>query len=186
MDHSNIPLLASLKKGKKEALETIYKKYYGELFVYGNSLIKNEEATRDILQNIFLRMWENHKNIIINTSLRSYLYNAVRNKCIDYIKHENVQNNFRKVINLGDSYLHKKLLDSDKEIDEKNDFEKKLELVNKAIEKLPPERKEIFKMSRLHRMSNQQIADALNLSKRTVETQIYRALISLRKEFSKK
>lgn len=152
--------------------KSLFEKYYGSLVSYGISLTGNMEAAREIVQEVFLKLWENKDKIRINESLKSYLFKSVFNRAANWIRHEKVKQAFEK-----DSFRE---VFNDLSVPfDTNPF---LELaINNAIEKLPDRAGEAFSLRYLDGFSQKNIAEKMNISEKTVENQIQRAKKILRK-----
>ncbi len=164
-----------LKTGDVDAYERIFKEYYRPLVVFAMKYINNVETAKEIVQDFFVKLYEKRHTVIIDTSLKSYLYKSVYNACLNYISQNEMRNRHFK--NMA-------LRTEDSVID---DHVTTVELQNRiyeCIESMPEQCKRIFKMNRFDGLKNEQIAQKLNLSKRTVETQISKALRILRKKLN--
>ena len=165
-----------LKAGDENAFDYFFNQYYPGLLFYANKFVNNSHLAEEIVQSVFLKLWKDRKLTEINISVRAYLFQAVRNKCLDILKHKKIK----------DDYSQKLLLQI--ENTSKNDtWETYIEselynLLTQAIEKLPGECQKIFRLSRIKQYKNKEIAEKLNLSIRTVENQISKALKILRVE----
>ena len=168
-----------LKKGLNErnkvVFDFVFEYYYSGLCTYAETIVKDEEAVEDIVQELFVKLWVKASHISIQTSLKNYLFISVRNRCFDYLKHQNVKsksiqsNEFLKYVDefTPESwFVESELRDT----------------IERSIDKLAPRCREIFRMSRFEGYKNLEIADKLGLSKRTVELQITNALKALRKD----
>lgn len=172
-------LLTSLQKGDEEAFAYVFKTFYPPLFNYAGRILRDEEQANDVVQDTFCRLYENRSNITIHISLKSYLYRSVYNNCIDLIRHKKVANAyvdakmldfyFSRIIQLPEAEL--KMLDEDIG-----------EAIREAIAHLPERCRQIFCLSKLEGLSNKQIAEQLGISVKTVETQMTKAFVRLRKE----
>jgi len=166
-------LLEKLSRGDETALAAIYKQYWEIMYLAAFNLVKKKEVCEDIVQEIFVSIWNNRENIKINTSLKSYLYTSTIYKVYDY---------FRKNSNV----VKVELLESfDKRIQSSNPETKLIhtelmEFVDSVIEDLPTKCKEVFKLSREAQLTHKEIAQKLNISQRTVEGHIAKALKILR------
>jgi RNA polymerase sigma-70 factor (ECF subfamily) len=167
-------LLAEVKS--KEAFEAIFKQHYAPLVAYACKYVTEIDVAREIVQDFFVRFYEKRLTINIDTSLKSYLYRSVFNASMNYINQRNIQEKHLKNINL----------ESDTEENlESEIYSAELQYrIFEAIEELPLKCGRIFKMNRLEGLKNEEIATMLNLSKRTVETQISKALRILRKKLA--
>jgi RNA polymerase sigma-70 factor, ECF subfamily len=162
--------------GNLESFEQLFKQYYAPLVVYASKYVSGIETAREIVQDFFVRFYEKRSTINIDVSVKSYLYRAVYNCCINYINQKNIQER------------HLKNIDLERSVEENLENEiNSVELqykIAEVIEELPAKCKKIFKMNRIEGLKNDDIACQLNLSKRTVETQISKALKILRKELA--
>ena len=162
--------------GSLDNFEALFKQYYAPLVVYACKYIPETDAAREIVQEFFVKLYEKRSALTIDTSLKSYLYRSVYNACMNYINQRNIQEKHIRNIDLERN-------DEENLENEINSIELQNRIFN-LIEALPPKCKKIFKMNRLEGMKNEEIAVALNLSKRTVETQISKALKILRNKLS--
>jgi RNA polymerase sigma-70 factor (family 1) len=162
--------------GSIAAFEGLFKQYYAQLVVYACKYVTDTDIAREIVQDFFVRLFEKRQTLSIDVSVKSYLYRSVYNCCINYINQRNIQDKHLKTIDL--------------ERDEEDNLESEIYMVElqqriyDVIESLPAKCQRIFKMNRLEGLKNEEIAIKLKLSKRTVETQISKALKILRKKLS--
>lgn len=164
-------LVARLQQDDRKVFELIFKFYYSGLVVYADRIIHDTEMSEDIVQSVLMRLWEERKSLQID-SFRSYLATAVKNRSIDLIRNQRVQDRYLEYIR-------------EREIEQDEGFYTFLELdemISQAIDKLPPRCREIFLMSRFRHFKIADIARELQISGRTVETQISHALKILRIE----
>jgi RNA polymerase sigma-70 factor (ECF subfamily) len=154
--------------------ESLFKQYYAPLVVYASKYVPETDTAREIVQDFFVKLYEKRYSLTIDTSLKSYLYRSVYNSCMNYINQRSIQEK------------HIRKIDMERKDEENLENEiNSVELQNRIfnlIEALPPKCRKIFKMNRLEGMKNEEIALVLHLSKRTVETQISKALKILRKK----
>lgn len=161
-------LLDSLKDNNEIAFSSLFKTYYKDLVLFSGTFIKDKAVCEDIVQNIFLNLWVERFDLDIKTSLKSYLLQSVKNKCFDELRHKKVVDSYIM------SYMHN--------IDPENyilysDLQKHLQ---EAIDKLPPKYRESFILSRYKNLKYKEISEQLNVSVRTVEERISKALMLLR------
>lgn len=169
---NELELIAALKNGEHDAYSYLFSKYYRDLVLYGGTIIQNQEVCEDIVQNIFMYIWDNRKNLKIE-SLKSYLIKSVKNSCLDEIKHY-------KIVNEHHDFVIKLNSLESNETEEYLLFSELNTKLEEAIEKLPDEEKITFKMSRIKEMKYQQIAEELNVSVRTVEVRISKSIKHLK------
>lgn len=171
-----LDLFEKLKEGQKKAFDYFFERYYQGLCVYSIKIIGSESAAKDIVQDFFVRLWEKRKDIEIGTQVKSYFIRSVHNRCMDYISHQNV-----KASHI-DYQLHS-ASDDDLMVYPLLDYELK-QIIDSAIESLPVKIRETFILNRFEALSYQQIADQENISVKTVEYRIGKALTHLRKSLS--
>jgi RNA polymerase sigma-70 factor (family 1) len=168
-DKKDIPSLIS---GTAESYEALFKNYYAPLVVYACKYVSDIDIAREIVQDFFVKLFEKRNSLSIDTSVKSYLYRSIYNCCINYFNQRNIQDKHLKnleQIKENNVYLEEEI--NTIELQQK---------IYEIIENLPAKCRRIFKMNRLEGLKNEEIAVQLNLSKRTVETQISKALKILR------
>jgi len=162
--------------------DQIFQKYYQPLLLYGLKFVDDENEVYDILQEVFSTVWENQKYELKETHLKPYLYNAVRNGCLNYLRHKSVVSKHIEKQQINLQLLELNFYKSgEKSLIEKQD----LEIIYNAINSLSSEYKEVIELSRFEGLKNKEIAEKLQIPERTVETRLYRALSVLRKKLTK-
>ncbi|WP_276166443.1 RNA polymerase sigma factor [Zobellia alginiliquefaciens] len=171
-------LIEGLKNGDEIAYVHLIEQYHNRLCNYANSLIKDDLIAEDIVQNVFVQIWEKRKKLKHELSLESYLYKSVHNKFIDEYRKG------KAVMALEKKYMTALEL----AIDEKDEVQEQkiLTILFDAIHQLPPKCKQIFLMSKKEGLTNIEISECLNLSKKTVENQITKAFRILRNKMGEK
>lgn len=176
-------LWREVKTGDKKAFETLYKSYFSSLCLYAFSIIPDEELVKEIVNDVFLKIWQKLGDIDIKHGIKPFLYRCVHNSCIDYLE---LKKGLRQdqMINISDK--HKELIGQNEEyIFEQLSFHEVEKDVMKSIDQLPPHCKEIFLLSRFELLTYNEISEKLNISVNTVKTQVSRALDSLRTNLKK-
>jgi RNA polymerase sigma-70 factor, ECF subfamily len=153
--------------------EQLFKSHFRLLCNIANNIVKNERAAEDIVQDVFLKLWQKKDDLKIHTNVMGYLYRATANASIDYIK------NNRNVIPLKQTIHYQKTDDNAEAVLMRKELEKNIE---RAMRLLPPKCKAIFVLSRFEGMKYKEIAEHLGLSVKTVENQMGIALDKLRTE----
>ena len=165
-------MIKGLRSGRENAYEQLFKEFYKPLTVFAYGYVKDLETGKEIVQDLFVQLYEKRRTLVITTSIKSYLYQSVRNRCLNHLKHLQVKK------------MHHEQIRSEQEFSD--DLEDKIRetelehMVSKVVDQLPPQCRKIFNMSRVSGLSNGEIAEKLEISKRTVETQISNALKVLR------
>lgn len=166
-------LLSALRQDNKDAFSLLFQKYYTDLVLFCGNFVRDKSSCEDIVQSIFLKLWNDRKNIRIETSLKSYLLRAVRNSCFDEFRH-------LEIVRQYESDPDHSVLDS---YDTENyilysDLSAHLQ---QALDQLPAPYREAFEMNRFEGLKYREIAVRLNVSERTVEVRVSKALEMLRK-----
>ena len=174
MPKNDKELLSRLKEADKNSFRDLFTKHHQSLFNFVLYRLKDEVIADDIVQETFLRVWKHKNTIKPNQSFFSYIAKISNNLCLDFFRHENVKIRHKDTIpEPTPSQLDNPAVRHDKESLES-------EIQNVVNEHLPDKCREIFILSRVNGLANQDIADTLGLSRRTVENQLYRALKILR------
>jgi RNA polymerase sigma-70 factor (ECF subfamily) len=170
-------ILKQIQNGDAHAFEALFKTYYKQVYNHARYYIKDESACHDVVQEIFLYIWDKRKGLAIEKSIKSYLFMATHNACVNFLQKQATKQ--RAISNVWPDLPSEQ--DGYDVI-----FENALrESIEETMEELPEQCKEVFKLSRLKGYKHKEIAQRLNISTRTVETQIYRALKVLKKKFKR-
>jgi RNA polymerase sigma-70 factor (ECF subfamily) len=166
-----------IRQGNVAVFEKAFKTHYAILCSYAIKFVWEKEQAEEIVQELFFNLWNKREMIDITTSFESYLFRAVRNACFNYLKHLKVR-----------AEHHQQVLDSPKSGEDPsgNTFEilELQEKIDEAIDLMPPERKKIFLLSRFEGLKYREIANQLNISVKTVEAQMGKALEHMRKQLT--
>lgn len=167
-EHIDERLIGRFRRGDMDAFRKIYDSYSQALFRFANSYLKDSFEAEEIVQDVFLKVWEKREDVDVQKSLKSYLYRITVNKVFNELKHRVVKQKYEKHAQNLDQVTGE-TPESSIQFQELN---KKLDIL---LTKLPEQQRTIFIMSRWKGLTNAEIAEQLNLSVRTVENQIYRA-----------
>ena len=167
-------LLQQMKQGDKKALETLFKTYYSSLVKFARNILKNTEQAEDITQDVFIKIWDKRQDLENITSFKAYLFMAVRNQCFNTLKVNERKNWLDDEPENYENYMtnHVEANLNAKDLNGK---------INEAIELLPEKCKLTFQLSRFENLSYKEIAETMNVSVKTVENQMGKALALLRK-----
>jgi len=168
--------IKAVRRGEEEAFELIFATYYDDLTRFAFRYLKSVTEAENVVQDVFLWIWEKREDWHVDGALNTYLFRAVKYKAIDQLRHENVKRRFVK----EQSYLDRKSDNPAMNIERNMDEEKFIRATQNAIEELPERTRIIYKMSRIEGLTYSEIADVLEISPKTVESQISRALNNLR------
>lgn len=167
-------LLALIQHDDQRAFKALYERYWTPLWSYASNAMADPGDAEDMVQELFMALWEKRTSLRINTSLKAYLYRATLNKVIDRAD----RSKYRL------SYLQdlKHTYDEGNYTSDAKLFEKELvQRFETCVRKMPPKMRTIFTLSRHHMMTHQQISDSLKISRDNVNRQIKNALILLKK-----
>ncbi|RIH66904.1 RNA polymerase sigma-70 factor [Mariniphaga sediminis] len=164
-------LYKALKSGQPEAFNALYYKYHKKLFAFIYKFLKNWHDTEDLVQKVFVIIWEKKENIDLNKSFNNYIFIIARNEVYDFLKK-------KALMDYCDDYA----LSNIKQTEEGIETKRIVETIYSLIKKLPERRRQIFLLNRDHGLTYKQIAVRLNISENTVDTQIRNALNFLRGE----
>ena len=166
-------LARELKSGKVKAFDSLMDSLYEKLCAYAFTLTHDHASAEDIVQNVFLRLWINRKNINPNFSIQNFLYKSVYNEFVDeYRKNRHVTSLEKKYLDTLDIIIQ----------NEPKNLEKLIDLVNQEIEKLPPKCRRIFLLNKKEGLTHIEISEYLDISLKTVEWHITNAFKILRKK----
>jgi len=157
----------------QETFEVLFKKHYKELCLFAIRYVKDYETSREIVQDCYIRMWEKRHSMDMSRPLRAYLSTAVRNKSLNWLRDNKKFNN---------DLLDIEGLNSDPDYQQPDKLvEAEIQIrITKAVEELPERCREIFVLNRYENLKYQEVADRLNISIKTVETQMSKALQHMR------
>jgi len=178
-NNSEHELINRLQSGDMGVFREIYRKYAPVMQAFASKFTDRATA-EDLVQDVFMQIWVARETLPINESLQAYLFRAVRNRCINHLEHIKVKANYvaREMIDL--QIREAEFFQSPEQLLIRQE---QLEQVRREIEKLPEKNRRIFQMAYNDDLKAAVIAEKLHLSVRTVETQIYKALKTLRSIF---
>ena len=171
-------LISKIKKGNEDAFSKAFDFYYPQLCFFADNIIRDFDLSRSLVQQVFVDLWARHKELNILVSLKSYLFQAVKNEALDVLKHRKVESKYLQKI---------QDLQGDDKQPQFHDQLEEAELnarINTAIQELPPKCREIFMLCRFEELKYSEIAERLNISVKTVEMQISIALKKIREKLS--
>ncbi|WP_194777680.1 RNA polymerase sigma-70 factor [Pararhodonellum marinum] len=166
-------LFSAIIQGDVPAFEMLFKTHYSPLCRFATAYLTDPDAAEEIVQATFIRFWEKRESIQIDISLKAYLYRSVRNACLNEIKRQKVRHlHAQSVVAEGEKFSQ-----ASDHLTMKTELESKIQ---EALQSLPEQCRLIFKMSRFEELKYQEIADELQISIKTVENQMGKALKLMR------
>ncbi|MCV9386158.1 RNA polymerase sigma-70 factor [Reichenbachiella ulvae] len=172
-------ILDRISEDDKSAFEQIFRLYYTDLSRYCLKYVRDEHVAEELVQEVFINIWDRRHTLSITTSVKAYLFTAVRNRSFNYLKLQ-IPKEQRK-IGVEDVL---DLTDGSEEREGNMAIEELYSYVQEAIDALPPKCKVIFNLSRSGGMTYKEIAEELDLSVKTVENQVGHALRKLREQLT--
>ncbi len=166
-------IIEDIRNDNKNSFKQLFKDYYPILCIFANKYIFDQEASKDIAQEVLLTYWERRKDFNDLYKVKSFLYTATRNRCLNYLKHEQIINE--------ESYSPESLLEFENKIEDEIIRQETYLLVRKAVEELPSQMKRIIKLS-ICGKKNSEIAAELAISEGTVHALKKTAYKKLRKK----
>ena len=174
---TDILLITKIKSGDIQSFKEVFDTYYAPLLIYSTCIVGDSDEAEEIVEQLFYTIWKNHKELPLLRSLHAYLYGAVRNQSLQYLSHKNVQQIFAKKTKDGnESDTHE--IDPQKQM-ELNELES---FVNATIDNLPERRRIIFRLHRFEGIKYDEIASQLQISVKTVEAEMTKALKTMREQ----
>lgn len=166
-------IVSELKEGSKDAFQQLFSMYGPKIHSFAFSYLKNKDDAEELLQEIFLKLWEIRSTLDDEKNIKSLLYKICINLIYDFIRRKNIEKAYLVFAghngqSIADTTWHEVI------------YHDMLVNLEKLVESMPEQRKLIFRSSKEEGLTNDEIATRLQLSKRTVENQLYRAIAFLR------
>lgn len=171
--------ITSLKKGDKKAFEEIYNEFFGVHYHLCLQYIHNEKAAEEIVQDTFLKLWEIRNTLNDQINIRSFLYTITKNNCLNYLRNQKISMKHFENMKYMEMQFNYEALEK---LGNYIQFEEMRSKIEEAIAQLPAELVETFQLSRFEELSYKEIAEKQNISIKTVEARISKALRILRVE----
>lgn len=168
--------LIALGQGNTKAFEELFLLYYPRVKMFITSILDDEQTAEDLSQDTFIKLWTCKSSLVHVQNLNAYIYQTSKHVLYTYLDKK------FKTLDIGMDYVQE--VPSTEQIEEMVYSDELESLIDRAINAMPPQRRQVFCMSRKEGLSNEEISQKLNISKRTVETHISTALSALRKIIS--
>ena len=175
MEMDEPDLIHRLQQRDEAAFEQVFKNHYKNLHGYAFAILKDEVMAEEMVQNVFYKLWERHHNLSITGSLSAYLYRAVHNESLNFLKHQKVRAEHRLYV----SHRGESVTATASGKLQAKELESKL---GAALNELPEQCRTVFQMSRFEELRYREIAERLNISVKTVENHMGKALRILREK----
>ena len=166
-------LISKLNVGDYAAFSSIFTAYYQDLVIFATRFTHDLNNAEEIVQDTFVRLWEEHESVKVTISLKSYLLKIVQNKCIDWYRH-------KKIMQTHNNFVMESSPQFEYDTDSYILYSELQEQIETALGMLPVAISEVFRMNRYKGLKYHEIADILDVSIRTIEVRIGKALHMLR------
>lgn len=167
-----------IREGDRNAFEKLFLKFYGPLCKFAWRFVRSSDISEELVQDVFLHIWESREVLDRNKNIKSYLYQVVRNKSLNHLKHQDIAEEYNRKI----EWLNSTPITQIHNFDEESEF---IRAAKRAIEDLPEGIRHIYKLSRKDGLTYREISEVLDIPLKTVESQMSKALGTLRQRLSK-
>ncbi len=181
MEQIENEILKGIQSGNQKSFGYLIQLYFNPVMLYAQSIVLDSELAREIVEDVFLKIWDRRASLEIRSSFKAYIYQITHNLCIDHLRIISNKKNLR-VISYDDWAMRLEIF----ELEDQDCFFDKLfstqveDAIQKAIEELPQQCREVFILSRYEQLSYPQISERLNISLSTTKTQMVRAMQRLK------
>ncbi len=166
------------ENGAEALFSSLFRQYEHRLYTLAVRLTKSDQVAKDIIQDVFLKLWEHRSGMASIDNMEAWLYRVTENKVIDFLRKAAADSRLRQKI-------WNRLQHNTDEAEQLVAAKEYNQFIRAAIEKLPPQRKRIYQLNKEEGLNYQQIADELQLSRHTVKNQLFSAVQSLRRIISR-
>ena len=167
--------LAKLRESEHSALTEIYNRYWKYLYQSSFRILQDHDKCADVIQEVFVNLWEIRSKLFIKLSLKSYLYAAVKYEVLRQLRKQVINDDILDFIDTLKDNSNEELME----------YKELQQQIDQIIEELPSRCQEVFKLSRLEHLTHKEIAEKLAISTKTVEYHIANALVYLRSQLGK-
>lgn len=173
---SDSELARKIKSGEKNAYQELFERYAPRIYQFSLSYLKNKSDSEELVQDVFLKIWEKRETLDQSKNIKAFIFKIAVNTIYDFIRRKNIESAYKEFAGSNfesqhDSTWHQVI------------FDEMVDNLDVLVGQMPQERQKIFRLSREDGLTNEEIALKLNLSIRTVENQLYRAISFLKKHF---
>lgn len=172
-DINDSDLAHRIKYGEKEAYEQLFKRYAPRIFNFSLTYLKNNADAEELVQDVFMKVWEKRVTLDAGQNIKAYLFKIAVNTIYDFIRRKNIETSFNEFTLANSQNSSNSTWDTVV-------YNEMQTRINNLISEMPEQRRRVFHLSKKKGLTNDQIAQKLNLSKRTVENQLYRAISFLK------
>jgi RNA polymerase sigma-70 factor (ECF subfamily) len=175
---SDAELAGKIKAGEKNAYQEFFERYAPRIYQFSLSYLKNKSDSEELVQDVFLKIWEKRDMLDESKNVKSLIFKVAVNTIYDFIRRKNIENAFNDFAHanfetVSDNTWHTVI------------YDEMTANLKELVAKLPDQQQKIFQLSREEGLTSEEIAAKLNLSKRTVENHLYRAISFLKENFKR-
>jgi len=156
----------------KADFKTVFNEYYNPLCNYANNIIINVTYAEDVVQEVFIKLWSMNNSLVINESIKSYLFKMTKNRALEFLRSQKSRSQLHEKANITEV--------ENSNIDELSEVYMRMEQINKSLRHLPPKCKEVFALHKFNGLTYSEIASTMDISVKTVENHMSKALKILR------
>ncbi|MEO5649684.1 MAG: RNA polymerase sigma-70 factor [Ginsengibacter sp.] len=176
MIHTDEQLLQQMADDDRRSFTLLYQRYWENLFITAAKALRGKDAAADVVQDVFLSLWNRRNELNIQDSLAAYLHTCVRYKCIHYIEKNITRRDY--LVQLAEVMVNSSSANAAINLDVKE----MQETINKTVAEMPAKMREVYKLSREQHLSHKEIAGYMNISVETVKKHIHHALHLIRRD----
>jgi RNA polymerase sigma-70 factor (ECF subfamily) len=178
LERSDLLVIEQIRAGDESAFDALFTDWYGKLQAYAFAVLQNEAQAEEVVQTVFCRIWEKRRQWQVHTSMKAYLYGSVYHQCMDGLRRHKHVKKYQRHVLLTNTEGQAAPASGKAELKE---LEAKLQY---ALSQLPDQCRAIFQLSRFGGLKYREIAEQLEISVKTVEAQVCKALKHLRNELT--
>ncbi len=180
MQNSELYILKQLQEGDEQAYISLFKDYYTNLCAYSRRYVGRKDIAEEVVSDTFFKLWQNRQKLEINTSIKAYLFQAVANNSLYYLRQLKATDKVTEYFSKENSSQIGFYETSEAMTEKSLLMEELTTRIEEAIEQLPPQQQKAFKLKRIDGKKNKEIAEEMGLAIKTVEMHLSKAMLSLR------
>jgi RNA polymerase sigma-70 factor, ECF subfamily len=162
MDTNELELFERIRQGDKQAFETLFRLYYKSLCVFSHRIVKDAVTAEELIQDILYHLWDKRSSLILNTSLKSYLFKSAYNNSLKHIRHQ-------KIVLEHENYVKNSPEPGIQQPDNYAETGEIMHIIDQTLNQVAERSQEIFKLNRYEGLKYHEIAEKLGISVKTVE-----------------
>ena len=162
MDTNELELFDRIKQGDKLAFETLFRLYYKSLCVFSHRIVKDAVTAEELIQDILYHLWDKRESLVLNTSIKSYLFKSAYNNSLKHIRH-------MKIVHEHENYVKTGPEPGIQQPDNYAETGEIMHIIDQTLSSMPEKSQEIFKLNRYEGLKYQEIAEKMGISVKTVE-----------------